>query len=202
MSAAVAAGYCGEEESVQDFVKRVGTEYAQPRINEFVLRQEDRKGGSFWPRREAWRGEPKRGSRGSARCVPAFDQGPALRSGGERCRVGTKHIGSRQTHFPVHRGQSAPAIPAATDATTKLGLHRFVGRHFGEGRAQRGAPADIGEAAERAAGFGGRRGGDFPGCASIPTSLMSAGHSIVQLRLLAMRSTACRQILPCHRELN
>ena len=33
MSAAVAAGYCGEE-TVQGFMKRVGTEYPQPRIND------------------------------------------------------------------------------------------------------------------------------------------------------------------------
>jgi hypothetical protein len=33
MSAAVAAGYCGEE-SVQAFMKRVGKEYPQPRIND------------------------------------------------------------------------------------------------------------------------------------------------------------------------
>ena len=33
MSAAVAAGYCGEE-SVEAFMKRVGTEYPQPRVND------------------------------------------------------------------------------------------------------------------------------------------------------------------------
>jgi hypothetical protein len=33
MSAAVAAGYCGEE-SVEAFIKRVGTEYPLPRVND------------------------------------------------------------------------------------------------------------------------------------------------------------------------
>jgi hypothetical protein len=33
MSAAVAAGYCGEE-SVEAFMKRVGTEYPRPRVND------------------------------------------------------------------------------------------------------------------------------------------------------------------------
>jgi hypothetical protein len=33
MSASVAAGYCGEE-SVQAFMKRVGREYPQPRVND------------------------------------------------------------------------------------------------------------------------------------------------------------------------
>jgi hypothetical protein len=33
MSAAVAAGYCGEE-SVEAFMKRVGPEYPQPRVND------------------------------------------------------------------------------------------------------------------------------------------------------------------------
>jgi hypothetical protein len=33
MSAAVAAGYCGEE-SIEAFMKRVGTEYPQPRVND------------------------------------------------------------------------------------------------------------------------------------------------------------------------
>jgi hypothetical protein len=33
MSAAVAAGYCGED-SVEAFMKRVGSEYPQPRVND------------------------------------------------------------------------------------------------------------------------------------------------------------------------
>jgi hypothetical protein len=33
MSAAVAAGYCGED-SVEAFMKRIGTEYPQPRVND------------------------------------------------------------------------------------------------------------------------------------------------------------------------
>jgi hypothetical protein len=33
MCAAVAAGYCGED-SVEAFMKRVGTEYPQPRVND------------------------------------------------------------------------------------------------------------------------------------------------------------------------
>jgi hypothetical protein len=33
MSAAVAAGYCGEE-SIEAFMKRVGTEYPRPRVND------------------------------------------------------------------------------------------------------------------------------------------------------------------------
>jgi hypothetical protein len=33
MSAAVAAGYCGED-SIEAFMKRVGTEYPQPRVND------------------------------------------------------------------------------------------------------------------------------------------------------------------------
>jgi hypothetical protein len=33
MCAAVAAGYCGEN-SIEAFMKRVGTEYPQPRVND------------------------------------------------------------------------------------------------------------------------------------------------------------------------
>jgi hypothetical protein len=33
MCAAVAAGYCGED-SIEAFMKRVGTEYPQPRVND------------------------------------------------------------------------------------------------------------------------------------------------------------------------
>jgi hypothetical protein len=33
MGAAVAAGYCGED-SVEAFMKRVGSEYPQPRVND------------------------------------------------------------------------------------------------------------------------------------------------------------------------
>jgi hypothetical protein len=33
MCAAVAAGYCGED-SIEAFIKRVGTEYPQPRVND------------------------------------------------------------------------------------------------------------------------------------------------------------------------
>jgi hypothetical protein len=33
MSAAVAAGYCGED-SIEAFMKRVGKEYPQPRVND------------------------------------------------------------------------------------------------------------------------------------------------------------------------
>jgi hypothetical protein len=75
------------------------------------------------------------------------------------------------------------AARTLTTASTSSAFTGSSGRPFGEERAQRGAPADIGEAAERAAGFGGQRGGDFPGCAVHPEVFHAGRPQLARLDL-------------------